>query len=478
MLLTLTTTHQPATDLGFLLRKHPDRPQSFDVGFGTAHVVYPEASAERCTAALILDIDPVALVRGRRRDGGSKGGGSKGGEGGLLAQYVNDRPYAASSFLSVALGRVFGSAMTGKSEAKPELADAALPLVARLVPIACNGGAALIERLFAPLGYTVTAAPVAGDVEIRVPYWDLMLSGTQPLADLLGHLYVLIPVLDDDKHYWVSEDEVEKLLRRGEGWLAQHPERDLITRRYLKHGRRLARIALERLSELDEAAPSEADALADAAGEVVIDAPAEAAVPRLNDLRVQRVAEVLRESGARSVLDLGCGSGRLIQALLKDRQFDRIVGLDASLRDLEAAGARLKLERQSERVRDRVKLLHGALTYRDARLKGFDAATLVEVIEHIDLPMLEQLASAVFGDARPQTVVVTTPNREYNARYEALAEAALRHHDHRFEWSRAEFEAWAAAVAARHGYAVRFEGIGEADPELGTPTQMGVFTCN
>jgi 3' terminal RNA ribose 2'-O-methyltransferase Hen1 len=477
MLLTLTTTHQPATDLGFLLRKHPDRPQSFDVGFGTAHVVYPEAGPARCTAALILDIDPVALVRGRRRADRSKGGGSKGGEGGLLLQYVNDRPYAASSFLSVALGRVFGSAMTGKSEAKPELADASLPLEARLVPVACNGGVALIERLFAPLGYTATAVPVAGDAEIRVPYWDLTLSGSLPVADLLGHLYVLIPVLHDDKHYWVAEDEVEKLLRRGEGWLAQHPERDLITRRYLKHGRRLARIALERLSELDEAAPSEADALADAAGEAA-DALAEAPVPRLNDLRIQRVAEVLRESGARSVLDLGCGSGRLIQALLKDRQFDRIVGVDASLRDLEAAGARLKLERMSERVRDRVKLLHGALTYRDARLKGFDAAALVEVIEHIDLPMLDQLASAVFGDARPQTVVVTTPNKEYNARYETLAEDAMRHHDHRFEWSRAEFEAWATGVAVRHGYAVRFEGIGEADPDLGTPTQMGVFTCN
>jgi 3' terminal RNA ribose 2'-O-methyltransferase Hen1 len=473
MLLTLTTTHQPATDLGFLLRKHPDRPQSFDVGFGTAHVVYPEANAERCTAALILDIDPVALVRGRRREAGSKGG-----EGGLLSQYVNDRPYAASSFLSVALGRVFGSAMTNRSEAKPELAIAALPLVARLVPIACDGGAALIERLFAPLGYTVAALPVAGDAEIRVPYWDLTLSGTLPLADLLGHLYVLIPVLDDDKHYWVSEDEVEKLLRRGEGWLTQHPERDLITRRYLKRGRHLARIALERLSELDEAPPSQADALADAAGEAVADAPVETPILRLNDLRTQRVAEVLRDSGARSVLDLGCGSGRLIQVLLKDRQFERIVGVDASLRDLEAAGARLKLERMSERVRDRVKLLHGALTYRDSRLKGFDAAALVEVIEHIDLPLLDAFVGVVFGDARPQTVVVTTPNKEYNARYEALAEDALRHHDHRFEWSRAEFEVWAAVVAERCGYTVRFEGIGEVDPGLGAPTQMGVFTCN
>jgi 3' terminal RNA ribose 2'-O-methyltransferase Hen1 len=465
MLLTLTTTHQPATDLGFLLRKHPDKQQSFDVGFGTAHVLYPEASAESCTAALILDIDPVALVRGRKRDGGRS-------EGGLLAQYVNDRPYVASSFLSVALGRVFGSAMTSRSEARPELATTPLPLVARILPIACNGGAALIERLFAPLGYQVAIKPIAEGTDIRVPYWDVTLSATVPLADLLGHLYVLVPVLDDDKHYWVGDDEIEKLLRRGEGWLPQHPERNLITRRYLKHGRRLARIALERLAELDEAPPSEADSLADATAE---DA---APVLRLNDLRVARVAEVLRDSGARSVLDLGCGSGRLIQALLKQNQFEQIVGVDASLRDLEMAGARLKLERASDRIRDRVKLLHGALTYRDQRLKGFDAAAMVEVIEHVDLPRLDSLVAVVFGDARPATVVVTTPNREYNARYETLDDHSLRHHDHRFEWTRVEFEAWAGAVAERYGYAVRFEGIGEADPELGTSTQMGVFTCS
>src|SRR5262245_7411688 len=251
MLLTLTTTHRPATDLGFLLRKHPERPQSFDVGFGTAHVVYPEATEERCTAALILDIDPVALVRGRPGRGG--------GEGGLLTQYVNDRPYAASSFLSVALSRVFGSAMGGRSDAREELAAQAIPLAARIVPLDCRGGLEFAVRLFAPLGYEVAGSPLPDRRGEPSRYWDVTMSGAVPLAQLLTHLYVLIPVLDDEKHYWVGEDEVDKLLRKGEGWLPQHPERELITRRYLKHGRRLTRLALERLAELDDAAAPDDD---------------------------------------------------------------------------------------------------------------------------------------------------------------------------------------------------------------------------
>ncbi len=462
MLLTLTTTHKPATELGFLLRKHPERHQTFDVGFGTAHVLYPEATAERCTAALLLDIDPIALVRGRRN-------GGTGSKGGLLTQYVNDRPYAASSFLSVAMSRVFGSAMSGRSETHPELAAQPMPLSVRVTPLECRGGLEMAARLFEPLGYALTGSPIADRQGKPSRYYDVTIAGTVPLALLLSHLYVLIPVLDDEKHYWVSDDEIEKLLRRGEGWLPQHPERDLITRRYLKHGKRLTRMALERLAELDDQAASDEDT-APAATLHAIEEPM-----RLNDRRMERVVEVLREAGARSVLDLGCGSGRLIQTLLKDRQFERIIGVDASTRELEIAHDRLNLDRLPAHQRERVTLLHGALTYRDKRLAGFDAAAVVEVIEHIDPPLLDAFASAVFGAARPKAVVLTTPNVEYNARFEALHGEKLRHTDHRFEWTRAEFEGWARVIAGRFGYEVRFEGIGEADPLLGPPTQMGIF---
>jgi len=274
-------------------------------------------------------------------------------------------------------------------------------------------------------------------------------------------------VLDDQKHYWVSQDEVDKLLRHGEGWLQQHPARELITRRFLKHQGRLARLALGQLEALDNVV-SEPEELP------------EEALPkrRLNDERLDRVLEELKRSGAKSVADLGCGAGRLLSLLLNERQFERIVGLDASSRDLDFAADRLDLARLPDAQRDRVTLLHGALTYNDRRLTGFDAAAIVEVIEHIDPPRLGAFADAVFGMARPKTIVVTTPNAEYNARYQSLAETDLRHDDHRFEWSRAEFRAWAERTAERYRYTVRFEDIGMSDPELGSPTQMGVFTWN
>ena len=454
MLLTMTTTHQPATDLGFLLHKHPDRHHQVSLPFGTAHVFYPEADPACCTAVLVLDVDPVALVRGRAGAGGADG---------LLDQYVNDRPYAVSSFLSVALRRVFASALGGKCDSRAALAAQAILLEMRLTPLRCRGGIDLAKSLFEPLGYGLTAVPVGED-----SYWDVTLTGITTLAQMLTHIYVLIPVLDDQKHYWVSEDEIEKLLRHGEGWLPQHPARDLITRRYLKHQRQLARLALEQLETVDGSPVTGGDV------------PDETLPPpkrRLHDQRLEQVAAVLKNSGAKSVLDLGCGAGKLLGLLMQDRQFERIVGVDISSRDLSTAADRLHLHELTETQRQRITLLHGALTYRDRRLTGFDAAAVVEVIEHIDPPRLGAFADAVFGVARPRTIVLTTPNAEYNARYEALGGDQLRHDDHRFEWSRPEFQEWAEKTAAQYGYDVRYEDIGEMDPELGAPSQMGVFTC-
>jgi 3' terminal RNA ribose 2'-O-methyltransferase Hen1 len=463
MLLTITSTAAPATDLGYLLHKNPAAAQRFELSFGTAHVFYPEADERRCTAALLLEIDPVTLVRGR-------GEGSEG----LLDQYVNDRPYAASSFLAVAIAQVFGSALGGRSKDRPELAAAALPLVARIVPLPCRGGAELLRRLFEPLGWSVQAQGRELDAGFpewgESPYLDVTLTGTRRLAELLNHLYVLVPVLDDEKHYWVGEDELEKLLRHGEGWLAAHPERELIARRYLKHRRDLYREALGRLTADEEGDPDERQELRDA-DEAQLERPLS-----LDELRRAAVIEVLRERGAHSVLDLGCGEGKLLAALLGDASVARLVGLDVSHRSLQIARERLKLERRPESVASRLTLLHGSLTYRDRRLEGFDAAAVVEVVEHLEPARLPAFERVLFEFARPGTIVVTTPNAEYNALFPRLPAGRLRHRDHRFEWTREEFREWAGGVGTRRGYAVSFRPVGPEHAALGSPTQMAVFT--
>jgi hypothetical protein len=345
MIITLTSTAPSAADLSHLLRKHPGRAQSFDLAVGRAHVFYPEVSDARCTVALMLEADPVGLVRDKRFRGGGSG----------LAQYMDDRPYASSSMLAVALGHVFRTAMGGRSESFPELAAGALPLTVTVAALPARGGQELVRDLFAPLGWRVEAAPVPLDPDF--PGWgdsvyvDLVLTGDVRLADALRHLYVLLPVLDDGKHYWVSDDEVGKLLRAGEGWLAEHPSRDLITRRYLAHQRDL-------------------------------------------------------------------------------------VG--------EAGGL-------------------------------LDAIVLMEVIEHVDPERHVALEASVFGAAAPRAVIVTTPNREHNALYPGLADGGYRHPDHRFEWTRAEFAAWAERVADRFSYRVEIRPVGDEDPVHGSPTQLALF---
>ena len=458
MLLTVTTTRPPATDLGYLLVKHPDRVHSFDVPTGTAYVLYPEATEDRCTAALLLDVDPQRLRA--QRDTFE------------LGQYVNDRPYAASSLLAAALAKVFRSALRGASKDRPELAAEAIPLEIR-VPV-LRGTADLATRLFAPLGWEVTAEPIPLEPEIGGDsrYLDLRLTGTLRLADALNHLYVLLPVLDDAKHYWVAPDEIEKLLRSGEGWLAGHPEKVLIARRYLAHKRSFADSALKRLEddlgarELDEKDLGEKEE--DAELPVARKAP-------LAEQRRDAVLAALAEVGAARVLDLGCGGGALLTALIKDGRFSEIVGCDVSAAALDQAARRLRLDRMPERQRDRVKLWQSALTYRDDRLAGYDAAVLMEVIEHVDPPRLPALEASVFGHAKPRAVVVTTPNVEYNVHYEGLT--GMRHSDHRFEWTRAEFREWGVKTADRYGYAVSFRPVGEEHETTGAPTQLAIFTA-
>ena len=461
MLLTITYTGQNTTDLGYLLYKNPYRPQVFELNHGKAYVFYPEASNERTTAALLLDIDPIDLARGKA---GTTGGG--------LFDYVNDRPYVSSSFLSAAISNVFGTAMTGRADAHQALSDSPLDLRATITMLPCRGEQEKINSVFKPLGYKVSYETFMSDENFPAwgesKYVNLAISGKVRLRDLLKHLYVLIPVFDKQKHYWIGADEVEKLLRIGEDWLPNHPQKAYITGRYLNRRRSLVNMAFERLT-----AANAVD------GEMLTTEEQEEKPDKTLNLNTQRLGSIvtaLKNCGAKRVIDIGCGEGKLLNLLIKERQFTNIAGVDVSHISLKRAIEKLKLENAGDSMRERIQLFQGSLTYKDSRFSGYDAACVVEVIEHLDVTRLAAFERVLFEFAKPRVVVLTTPNKEYNANYGFLYEDNLRHNDHRFEWTRAEFWKWASQTAEKFGYSVQFSEIGDTDEIYGAPTQMGVFT--
>ncbi len=456
MLLTISYSGADASDLGFLLHKHPGKLQTFSLSVGNAHVFYPEATDERCTAALLLEIDPIGLVRNKRLGGSDSFS---------LGHYVNDRPYASSSMLAVAIGQVFRTAMTGRSDTRPELAAAALPLEIELTAVPSKGIDGLVSRLFEPLGWTVAEQVIPLDPEF--PEWgdsrysNVRLAGEFRLSEALRQIYVLLPVLDDSKHYWVSDDEIGKLLRAGEGWLSEHPDRELITRRYLAHQRSMVADATARLVEVGD--------------DVVVEPPTPNTNAPLYQMRAEAVMAALRDVSAHRVADVGCGEGALLRRLMADPSFTEIIGTDVSARTLTAAEEGLHLRDLSDRQRERVRLIQSSVTYHDPRVRGLDAVVLMEVIEHVDPERLPAVESSVFGDARPEAVIVTTPNADYNPLYPSLPAGRFRHPDHRFEWTRDEMRQWADGVAQRHGYVVEHRTIGDVDAAAGSPTQLALF---
>lgn len=460
-MIKISTTHQPATDLGYLLHKNPGRVHSADVPSGRVWWVFPEASEERCTAVMGVDVDSVALVRG-------KGYGS-----GSLGQYVNDRPYVASTFYCTALTKTVATAMSGRCKDKPELAETAMPFEIELPVVKAGLSEQDVVELWEPLGYEVEVERYELDPEF--PEWGpgkhyrIRLKGEQKIKDLLNHVYVMLSVLDGDKHYYIDSNEVEKLLRKAAGWIETHPRKNLIVRRYL--GRRQS-LVTEALSRLADEEPELAE---EAVGQPLVDEE-RPKQPSLHKQRHLAAIAQMKAAGAKSVLDLGCGEGQLLRLLLVESQFKKIVGMDVSYYALERANRRLRMEDMSPSKRERIELIHGSLLYRDKRLEGFDAAAVVEVIEHLDEARLGFFEQVVFVFARPKTVVVTTPNKEYNALYETMAADTMRHDDHRFEWTRAEFEEWCQRVAKEHDYKYVIHGVGDVDETHGAPSQMGVFT--
>lgn len=463
-----------ASDLGFLLHKNPYNVHDFTLSFGRAHVFYPQSSDESCTATLFAELDGIDIVKNYRMPKGNSR---------ELKQYVNDRPYSVNSFFTVALSRVYRTAMGGTCNKQPELVKRDLPLSVHLPVLPSRGGEILIRNLFEPLGYEVSVRQYDFDADLQdwgaSPYFDVTISNQIRLSELLKHLYVLIPVLDNDKHYWVGFDEVDKLIRNGKDWIPDHPQKNLIVSRYLKKQGSLTRKALAEFQVEESALKTEDDSDLDDSQVQERRSQAEEdqleKKVRLNDLRIEKIARTIADLDVSSVMDLGCGEGKYLREYLKIQKLNKIIGVEVSTAVLDRAEQRLKIDRMPERVREKISLLQGSLTYKDQRLKSMDLATCIEVIEHIDEDRLDAFAESVFGFAKPKYAIITTPNVEYNVTFENMPEGKLRHNDHRFEWDRKTFQNWCQNICDKYNYKVSYDAIGEEHEEYGAPTQMALF---
>lgn len=449
MHLSISTTHKPATDLGFLLYKHPKKLHTRGTSFSTNHCFFSEATDDLCTANLWVNVRELQEFELYRRFNNFEN------------PFINDRPYVAGSLMSTAMSEMFRTAMSGSCRERPELARSPIPLTIEVATVRCEDGIDFIKGIFEPLGYQVDLESYLLDEAFpnwgSSPYFKLRLQTNKELYLVLRQLFILLPVLDNQKHYWVDEAEQEKIIKMGEGWLQAHPMFSKIVSRYLKNLQSLA-VEVKKHFALDENLTTKARNKEEQLEQKI----------HLNTLRMDYVAELLKDHQVRTVGDLGCGEGKLIERLLQNSDITEIRAFEVSIDELEKAQQRIAELKQLERV----KFFNSSVLYLDHRTKDLDAVVLVEVIEHLEEVRLPVLAANVFKYMEPSMVVITTPNFEFNQRFETKG---FRHPDHRFEWTREEFKSWCEVQAQKYGYTFKIDFIGEVDSALGGPTQVGVF---
>lgn len=444
MLLTINCKDQDAMDLSWLLHKRPDRFQKFDLGYGNAFIFFPEYARDNCTACLLLEIRPDSLNDlCKARDG--------------EFQYVNSRQYLSSSLLSAAIGKTFSSALKGVCQDTPALVDKHHDIEIRISNFSCRINPDFIERILTPLGYGIEWEILPNDgyySDGGFSYGDLRLRIHATVQDTLSHLYILFPVFDRQTHFWLGESHLQKFIRHSQKWLGGHPEKRLIINEYFGPAADLKHRVLELFGAL----------------RTQDDNPQFAS---LNHARQSAIEGILAASGAKTVIDLGCGNGSLLSLLHEKNSYEKLAGMDVSAKSIESA--RKKFEPPFLHARVAPEIFIGSLTYSDKRISGYDAAILSEVIEHFETERMDSVMRNILGEARPRLFVMTTPNKAYNQEFPFLEHGALRHPDHRHEFDESEFSGFCEKYAHMFDYNLEMAHIGEELSDVGAPTLLGIF---
>ncbi|MFC4100784.1 3' terminal RNA ribose 2'-O-methyltransferase Hen1 [Paenibacillus xanthanilyticus] len=450
-----------ANMLSHLLAKNPNNLYEREEKGAKVRLVYTVCDEQRTEAVLHVSPDPIELVKGSP-------------DSYDITQYINDREFVTSSLFCTYIRPSLGTALNGKpKETFAEWVSHKFALTLSFGPVASNLPEPVVEQLFASLGYEVEQERGEADYPFALKHRSsvryITLRGRQTLQTALRQLFILMPVLDDYKHYFIGEAEVEKLERYGEGWLEAHPQRELIVKRTLRFAD-----VIERYEANREPAREEQNGAAEPAAEAasLADGAEPAPKVRLNEQRYQAICETVQGlEHKRTVVDFGSGEGKLSARLAELAGVQEVMAVEPSAIARKRAADRFaKLAERGQGVVP--KTVTGSLFYYDESLRGKDVIVLCEVIEHIEAHRVERAIATILNEYAPHALIVTTPNREYNQVYE-MGEA-MRHADHRFEWTRGEFrqacERWRT-----DGYELELQGVGERHEAYGHPTQMAIF---
>lgn len=480
MYLTIKATGEHASMISHLLAKNPHNLYDRTEKGARVRLVYTSFQPQDTEAMLFVTPDPIELVKGTPDHYD-------------ITQYINDRELAVSSLFCSYIRPALGTALNGKPKADYiDWVDYRFTLQMTFGPVASDLPDHVIESLFQPLGYEVQIErgeiDYSFDLKNRSTVRHIQISGQQTLQQMLRQLYILIPVLDNYKHYYINEDEIERLRRYGEGWLSTHPQHDLMIKRSLRFA------PLVKEYEQQVAKESSIDALSTEISTNsiqsnkeqaqsteqqlerinTIETETETPVVRLNELRYRAIVEQVSLLPQRKqVIDFGAGEGKLSVRLGQIEGVEQVWAVEPSMQSqLRAIDRFAKLEGRTDDVIPVITI--GSLFYRDERWVDQDVIILCEVIEHINEVRLPQVIHTLFTDYRPQTLIMTTPNREYNEVYQMDADE-IRHTDHRFEWTRAELEQYCTQWIQNRPYTFTISGIGDKHEQHGQPTQMVVF---
>jgi 3' terminal RNA ribose 2'-O-methyltransferase Hen1 len=442
MQLSLTVRGSGADVVSYLIAKNPNNPYERDEKGFKVRLVYPIFTTEEVQFVIYVKPDPIDLVRNSSDlyD---------------ITHYINDREFAVSSLFITTIRKALGTALNGKpDEEYQQWVGHEFDMELAFGPVATDLHDKEIADLFEPIGYKVEIERGVSSIREKSSARYITLSGRQSVQNALKHVSILIPVIDNYKHYFLDEREIEKLDRYGEGWLEDHPLKQMIVKRALRFNALISQSKFyekkQRNSDYDESKKV-----------------------RLNDLRYEAILNLIKLLPHKeSIVDLGAGEGRLSVQLGFVEGIKEILSIEPSNKSRIRAIERFEQVNVKEGYVE-PQSLPGSLYYFDSRLQNKDVIVLCEVIEHIEEDRLPKIFDMILSDYRPKTLIVTTPNQEYNVLYELNDE--MRHDDHRFEWTRAQFAQNVETWTEKYPYEVSIQGIGEEHDVYGHPTQMAIF---